>query len=457
MGYIDVISLIFSIATILLTIIAVYMVFFFVVGIFKCKKYPKAKEQKKYGIIIPARNEESVVAGLIESVYKNKYPQDKLQIFVIAHNCTDKTAKIARDLGATVYEYNNPKECTMGYAFRYLFDCINRDYGNDFFDGFFLFNADNILKEDYFEKMNDAFCYYNGERIITSYRNSKNFSSNIMSACYGLLFISNCRFESRGRTVCNCSTRVQGTGYVISNKLVKDGWKYVTLTEDWEFSADQVLNNNKIMYCDEAEFFDEQPTSLRVMWRQRVRWAKGHLLVFKSRFALLFKQLFKRNKKGEEKIHKFSIYDIMINISPIRLIGFVLTLIQAICISILPLFYNNYGLEWLSMTVSFVVMLTIRYIVGVAYAGLIFGLEKKRIKCNNPFKKIVAALVWPIFDWFNLPITITALFSRNLKWKTIPHKDTTSFDDLNGEDKQIKKESVVIANRLNDEEVKISQ
>ena len=450
MGYTDIISIIFSIATTILAIVAIHMSFFFFVGIFKRKKYPKAREQKKYGIIIPARNEESVVAGLIESVYKNKYPQDKLQIFVIAHNCTDKTAKIARDLGATVYEYNNPNECTMGYAFRYLFDCINRDYGNDFFDGFFLFNADNILKEDYFEKMNDAFCYYNGERVITSYRNSKNFGSNIMSACYGLLFIANCRFESRGRTVCNCSTRVQGTGYVISNKLVKDGWKYVTLTEDWEFSADQVLKNNKIMYCDEAEFYDEQPTSFKVMWRQRVRWSKGHLLV-------CAKQLFKRNKKGEEKIHKFSIYDIMINIAPIRLIGFALTFIQFLCIAILPLFDNNFGFQWLSMAVVFVVMLVIRYIFGVTYAGLIFGLEKDRIKCNNPFKKIGAALVWPIFDWITLPITIVALFSKNLKWKTIPHKDTTSFDDLNGEAKQIKKEKALIANKLEDEEVKISQ
>jgi len=156
---------------------------------------------------------------LIKSIQKNKYPQNKLQIFVIAHNCNDDTAKISRDLGAIVYEYNNPLENTMGYAFKYLFSKIEEDYGTQNYDGFFLFNADNILSVDYFEKMNDAFEYFKGERVITSCRNSKNFGANVISASYGLYFLSGCRFECRGRSVLDCSTRVQGTGYVINSNI----------------------------------------------------------------------------------------------------------------------------------------------------------------------------------------------------------------------------------------------
>lgn len=91
-------------------------------GVFTKKKFPKTDKKLKYGLIIPARNEEKVVGNLIKSIQKCDYPQDKLQIFVIAHNCMDNTAQICRELGATVYEYNNPDECTMGYAFRYLFN-----------------------------------------------------------------------------------------------------------------------------------------------------------------------------------------------------------------------------------------------------------------------------------------------------------------------------------------------
>jgi cellulose synthase/poly-beta-1,6-N-acetylglucosamine synthase-like glycosyltransferase len=224
----------------LLGLVMAHFAIFGIVGTFKRKTYPKTDKINKYGLIIPARNEEAVVAGLIESIKKNNYPQDMLHIFVIAHNCTDKTAEIARSHGVTVYEYNNPAENTMGYAFRYLFSCIERDFGTQNYDGFFLFNADNLLDINYISKMNDAFELYNHDSVITSFRNSKNFGKNLISGLYGMDFASGCRFESRGRTVLGCSTRVQGTGYLISSKVVKNGWPYVSLTEDWEFTADQI-------------------------------------------------------------------------------------------------------------------------------------------------------------------------------------------------------------------------
>lgn len=63
---------------------------------------------------------------MIKSIRKSDYPQDKLDIFVVAHNCTDKTAEVARAAGAIVYEYNNPNECTMGFAFKALFKFIEK-------------------------------------------------------------------------------------------------------------------------------------------------------------------------------------------------------------------------------------------------------------------------------------------------------------------------------------------
>lgn len=173
MNYLQIIDLIFGTIMTIFGLMTLHFLVFSIIGVFAKKKFPKAKVKHKYGIIIPARNEEPVVGGLIQSVYKNNYPQDKLQVFVIAHNCTDKTAEVARNLGATVYEYNNPDERTMGYAFKYLFEQIEKDYGTQNYDGFFLFNADNILDANYFEKMNDAFDATEGKSVITSFRNSK--------------------------------------------------------------------------------------------------------------------------------------------------------------------------------------------------------------------------------------------------------------------------------------------
>lgn len=427
MNYVEIVNLIFTIIFTIIGFFTIHFLFFSIVGIFAKKKYPKAKVKHKYGIIIPARNEEAVVGNLIKSVYKNNYPQDKLQVFVIAHNCTDKTAQIARDLGATVYEYNNPNECTMGYAFRYLFDQIKKDWGISNYDGFFLFNADNILDENYFDKMNDAFDATEGKSVITSFRNSKNFGTNMITGMYGIYFMMGCRLESRGRTALGCSTRVQGTGYVINSKLVEDGWKYVTLTEDWEFTADQIINNSKIEFCDDAVFYDEQPTTFKVMWRQRVRWSRGHLLVCVTRFKDLVKSFFA--PKGHK--NKGSLFDIFVNCMPLCLLLTAISVVQIICLMFAPLAGISIGTALLSWLKNFGLMCIIFYIVAALSGIVVFISERKRVKGVPWWKKILMVLIWPLFLAIQFPIDVVAFFHKNVGWKVIPHSDTTDFEALN--------------------------
>ena len=433
MDYIRIVNIIFDILYGLTGVIVLHYIVFAIVGLFKSKKYPPVEEKLKYGLIIPARNEEKVVGNLIKSIQKNNYPQEKLHIFVIAHNCTDNTANIARELGATVYEYNNPNECTMGYAFRYLFDQIEKDYGRQSYDGFFLFNADNILDENYFNKMNDAFVAHGKKDIITSFRNSKNFGENVMSACYGLYFVYGCLLESKGRSVLNCSTRVQGTGYVIGSELVKDGWKYVTLTEDWEFTADQIVEENKIYYCDEAVFYDEQPTTFKVMWRQRVRWCRGRWLVCLARLKDLLKCLFKPKRKNGNK-YKGSVYDMTVKVLPVFIITTLLFFSRLITVSLAPVFFpeqytfSGVILQWLFRSLGF---FGFSYILLVISSIIIYIVERKRIKNVSLGIKILSTLIWPFFLVIATPAEFVAIFSKNLGWKEIPHKNTTSFEDLN--------------------------
>lgn len=429
MDYLQIVDLTFYVLGTLLSILVAHFVIFAVVGLFSHKKFPKTDEKLKYGVIIPARNEAAVVGNLIKSVYKNKYPQDKLHVFVIAHNCDDDTAQISRSLGATVYEYNNPNECTMGYAFKYLFDRIREDYVVENYDGFFLFNADNILADDYFDKMNDAFVANDKKKVITSFRNCKNFGSNVISAMYGIYFIQGCRYESRGRTVCGCSTRVQGTGYVIPSEVVQNGWQYVTLTEDWEFSADQLLRNRKIIYCDEAVFYDEQPTSVRIMLRQRLRWSKGHLLVCLSRYGELLKGLFKPKRKGGGK-HKVSLYDMSVNILPICVISVVFSLAQIVCLALAPLFGYSAAQVWTDWAINLAKSAAGAYALNLFAGTLVLIVEHKRIKNARPFVMLLAVILWPIFLALSIPLEVLSLFMK-IGWKQIPHKDTTTFEQVN--------------------------
>lgn len=420
MGYLTTLAIVFIAIWCCFFLLLFHYGVFALIGVFKRTTYPKADCLLKYGIVIAARNEEAVIATLLDSIRANGYPQEKLVVFVVAHNCTDRTAQIARAHGANVYEYDNPAERTAGYAYRYLFDRINAEWGDAGIDGFFIINADNVLAPDYLSKMNDAFVATGGKHVITSYRNSRNFGSNYMSCLYGIYFISACRFEARGRTVCGCSTRVSGTGYLFPPRLVENGWEYVTLTEDWEFTADQLARGSKVLYCDEAEFFDEQPLTVKVMLRQRLRWARGHMIVFFTRFRALMKSLFSQ-ENGLDGKKRFSVFDISASILPLGVISVVLLLVQLGCVALCPLFGYDAGRVWRVYGLISLALFALSYALTVLGAVLLVFLERARIRDVGKGKLAAAVALWPLFLLVNVFLDVAALFLRDLEWKVIPH------------------------------------
>ena len=136
---------IYNIIGIILSILVFHKAFYFVIGMFFTRKFKKATKNHKYGICIAARNEENVIGNLIDSIHKQDYPSDLYTIFVVADNCTDITADIARKKGAIVYERFDDEHKTKGYALQYLFKNIEKDYKTDSFEGSFIFDADNLL------------------------------------------------------------------------------------------------------------------------------------------------------------------------------------------------------------------------------------------------------------------------------------------------------------------------
>lgn len=424
MGYFEIVMIVCGAVGLLLTFMLFHFVVFMIVGIFAKKKYPEAEQKLKYGVIISARNEENVIGDLIRSLRACDYPRDKADIFVVAHNCTDRTAEVCRAADVTVYEYNNDDERTLGYAYRHIFARIKEDFGIASYDGFLIMNADNTVKTDYLDKMNDAFVANGGARVITSFRNSRNYSYNTMSCLYGIFFAAACRFESRGRTVCGCSTRVSGTGYLMPSALVADGWEYVTLTEDWEFTADQLTRGRKVLYCDEAEFFDEQPTTIKIMLRQRLRWGKGHMDVFFTRFKRLVGSLFGKGRRERERSgekNAFSVYDISVQILPLGVIGVALALVQLALVSLSPLFGYSAAEVWTTYLIWMCICTSVGYSLAVLSAAVLVALESKRLGEVRFFTLLRAVLLWPAFLLVSVFQDVAVLFMRKLEWKPIPH------------------------------------
>ena len=263
------------------TICYFYQFFYLPVPLLKRDKPHRSETLCRYAVLIAARNEAAVIGHLLESIRAQDYPAHLVTVFVVADNCTDDTARIAREHGAVVYERFNRQQVGKGYALNFLLEQIASEYQNGF-DGYFVFDADNLLDPNYIAEMNRTFG--DGYEIVTSYRNSKNYGDNWISAGYALWFLREAESLNHARMLLGTSCAVSGTGFLFSQKVLEHhgGWNFFLLTEDIQFTVASILDGYRVGYCKNAVFYDEQPVSFWQSWRQRMRWAKGYLQVFRT-------------------------------------------------------------------------------------------------------------------------------------------------------------------------------
>lgn len=405
-----------------------------IIGLFPFKKFPENKNRtNKYAILIAARNEEKVILNLIDSIRKQTYPQDKLTIFVVADNCHDKTAKLCREAGVVVYERFNKNKVSKGYALQFLVEHIREDYGIESFDGYFLFDADNLLDREFINKMDDAFV--SGEKILCSYINVKN-AENFISMSYAFHRYRKTRSYNNPRTKLGTSTTVIGTGTLFASEIIaEDGWKWLKITEDHEFSVDCLLEGYRATFVGEAIIYEEQPTTWKVMGRQRLRWAKGQLMVYGDTIGALFAGLFwkvPKNLTPEEftrgKYH-FSVYDIASYLFPLPLAVFLFSTGIYIAEFIIRFtsgesFLAATGLSFKNLMIGYFSW----YLLALIQLLPILILEWKKFPTSNG-KKIGYYFLFPFFDVLGLPFTIVALFTR-AEWKPIVHDVDYEIDVL---------------------------
>ncbi len=406
------------------SILIAYRVIFAIVGFFtKAKVYPEAGKDHTYGIVIAARNEEKVIGRLLESIARQDYDRSLLTVYVVADNCSDNTARICREWGARVYERSEPEKARKGWALEYLFENIERDYGIGSVDAYLFFDADNLLKSDFITQINRAFdaC---GD-IVVGYRNTKNFDTNFISAAYGLHFYRSTMEMHRPRCFFHQSTHIAGTGYAVASRLLKDGWHWTCLTEDTQLCLTAISRGVKIDFCEAAEFFDEQPYSVGVMVRQRLRWAKGRLACFFLLFPRLLRGIFINRER------RFSCYDMFFYILPKSLLSALASMLYSLAVFIAGFAAAGAG-GAVPVTLA-AVLGPLKALAGswVSYAAagaLIAVRERRRIHCKTG-KLILYVLLWPFFDLTGLPIAIASLFMR-VRWKPIRHDRDIAIGEL---------------------------
>lgn len=370
--------------------------------------FPEAPMDKRFAVLISARNEESVIGNLIDCIQTQTYPSELIDIWLVADNCDDATADVARAKGCHVIERFNKELIGKGYALTYLLDRMNESGDSQRYDAFFVFDADNKLDPHYVEEMNKAF--QSGFRILTSYRNSVNLSDNWVSSGSALWFIRESRFLSASRMRLGTSCHVGGTGFMFSREVMKrnNGWKFHLLTEDLEFTMDSVLHGDRIGYCGTAILYDEQPVTFQQSWRQRLRWSKGFLQVFRYYGPALIKRAVRERD--------FSAVDFTLLLCPFTVLGIIRVVMGCL--------FAAFGfVTWQSQLSSLTGWSTgiVTSVVGMmALAALTIIVERGQIGATN--KELFAyVLSFPIYMLSYVPISFQAIFAK-AQWKPIAHK-----------------------------------
>ena len=389
----------------LVWIVTIYWLYQLVVSLcslVKLKDKPIIEDkQNRFMAIIPAHNEEKVVGNLIASLKRQNYPKELYDIYVIADNCTDNTAKVAKEAGAIVYERFDEEHKTKGYALNWFLK--QKIEENAPYDAFCIFDADNIVDENFIKNMNKKLCQ--GEEVVQGYRDIKNPTDSWITAGYAIFYWTMNRFYHLARYNLGLSPLINGTGFMVKFDIIKPtGWDTNTLTEDIEFSLKTIISGKKLGWATDAIVYDEQPVGFKQSWSQRSRWTVGHIQCLKEYTIPLAVAV-----KEHKTLMNFDGLLYMIGSIPM----FVLTIILLILNFVM---YFSNGMSTLDLFINCLRYLLPTFLLPIITAIMIMILDKKPIR---PMIKGLA--LYPLFLGSWLLINFKCLFKKQTKWEKIEH------------------------------------
>ncbi len=235
-------------------------------------------------IIVPAKDEETVIARTIESILNQTY--QNFELFIVVDNSTDNTYKIAREYenkDKRVKVFNRPDGKSKASALNF---CFKKTRG----DIIATYDADTMLLPNTLENAVYGMNYFNVD-VLQGYNSYINREENIFTR---LAVIDEILVKATliGRTHFNLFVPVAGSNQYFKRKVIENigGWDEQFLTEDLEISLRISNARYKSAYLSSAKVLQETPASYTEYFRQRTRWLRGYHQVFlhsKKKFTKL--------------------------------------------------------------------------------------------------------------------------------------------------------------------------
>lgn len=223
-----------------------------------------------FAILVPAHNETAVLGSLLESLATLSYPEDHYAVYVVADNCTDATADLARDSKiAHVYERFDQARRGKGFALNWLLQQMTND--QLIYDAYVILDADSIVDPAFLQAMNQGLS--RGARALQARNDVLNVTDSPGTALRWLALALMNQVRTLGRNALGCSATLTGNGMCLSRALLERyPWQAFSLAEDYQYYLILVQNGEKVRYMPEAIVRSEMPVTFEQMRTQDIRW-----------------------------------------------------------------------------------------------------------------------------------------------------------------------------------------
>jgi 1,2-diacylglycerol 3-beta-glucosyltransferase len=288
------------------------------------KEHSSDSRDKILAVIIPAHNEELVIGNTIKSLVNVEYKPDLFDIIVVADNCTDETAEIARLAGAVVYERNDEENKGKGWALQWMFEKLS-DLSFHY-DAFVVIDADTVVSPNLLTTLSNYLD--KGAQVIQVTDVVQPQPGSWSPEVTRIALMLNNYVKPLGRKFLGLSTSLRGNGMCFSTEILKRiPWNAFSITEDLEFGLELILHGVPIKFAPEAAVYARMPASPANAESQRIRWESGRGPVVQKYAGSLLRQAFRNRSFQLFETYVDLIAPAFVNTFTVSLILFVLTIL----------------------------------------------------------------------------------------------------------------------------------
>ncbi|MBV9172334.1 MAG: glycosyltransferase [Chloroflexi bacterium] len=245
---------------------------------------PLPAGRRKFCVLVPAHDEEAVVARLLRSLLHLDYSRDLFDVCVVADNCSDSTAQIARSFGVRLYERFDTSEQAKGYALRWLLKQLEQEHRT--YDAYVVVDADSVVAPNFLRAM-DARLEH-GAHVIQAYYTVLNPAASALAALRTTALAAIHYLRPLGRSQLGLSAGLKGNGMCFSADVLKRfAWRWFTLAEDVEFHLALVEQGIGVEFAPETWVKGDMPVTLKQATSQNARWERGRLELLRTRVPRL--------------------------------------------------------------------------------------------------------------------------------------------------------------------------